>query len=73
VTQRALRRDDVAAGRDEAGRVEVAQVVEPYCGQAGVLLGEAPSVADGVLVRRATALPAVTGRQGCMRRVIVPD
>jgi len=36
VAERSLNRHDVAAGGDETGRVEVAQVVQPDSGQTGV-------------------------------------
>src|SRR6478752_6445619 len=57
VTERALDGHDVAPGGDEAGGVEVPQVVELDAGQFGVAQCLAPPVADGVVVRRAVAVP----------------
>lgn len=57
MTERALDGHDVAPGGDEAGGVEVPQVVELDAGQFGVVQCLAPPVADGVLVRRALAVP----------------
>ncbi len=48
----ALNGDDVTAGADQAGRVEVPEVVQPEAAQAGGSCGGPPAVADGVLVRR---------------------
>lgn len=50
-------RYDVAPRRDEAGGVEVAQVVELDARHPGVAQRLAPPVADGVLVWRVVTLP----------------
>jgi hypothetical protein len=51
MSQGALHGDDVAAGGDKAGCVEVPEAVEREVGDLGALAGLAPLVADGVLVR----------------------
>src|SRR3954465_5431319 len=50
VPEGSLDGDDVAAGGDQTGRVEVPQVVQPQSRQSGRSGRRAPLVADGVLV-----------------------
>jgi hypothetical protein len=52
VPEGSLHRDDVAAGGDQARRVEVPKVVQPQSLQAAGSARLAPLVADGVLVGR---------------------
>ena len=52
VAEGALHGDDVAACRDEAGGVEVAQVVEPDVGEFRGVAGGAPAPGDVVVVHR---------------------
>jgi hypothetical protein len=49
--------DDVAAGGDQSGGVEVPEVVQLDAAQAGRGQRRPPAVADGVLVRRLAGFP----------------
>jgi hypothetical protein len=49
--------DDVAAGGDEPGGVEVPEVVQLHAREAGRGERRPPAVADGVLVRRLAGVP----------------
>ena len=65
VPERPLDGHHVAAGRDQSGGVEVAQVVQPDPSSPAASQRRAPPVADGVLVRRIVLGPANSHSPRC--------